>query len=421
MNILRNIDALLVSWGMPAGTADSLDQFIAFAIVLLVAFLADMVCRHVVLKAVARLVKRTKATWDDVVFDQRVMARLSHIVMPLVVYLFIPVAFQDTTRTTIVFIQNLCFVAIVCSLLLFLHSFLNAAYTVYSQTGRFRNRPLKSLVQTFQVVMWLIGGIVILSTLLGRDPLSLLAGLGASAAILTLVFKDSIMGFVSSVQLTYNDMLKVGDWIKMSKYGADGIVIEVTLNTVKVRNWDNTVTTIPPYLLVSDSFENWQAMRDSGGRRVKRSVNIDMSSVHFCSAEELDRLRRIPYLAECIDRRQRELDEQCSPDGTCVPVPSDDQRFTNLGLFRAYLTEYLRHLPVVNTELHCMVRHLQPTEHGLPVELYFFSSVKDWIPYEQIQADVFDHVLAVVPRFGLRLYQAPSGSDLRRWAAPDAR
>ena len=421
MNILRNIDTLLVSWGMPAGTADSLDQFIAFAIVLLVAFLADMVCRHVVLKAVARLVKRTKATWDDVVFDQRVMARLSHVVMPLVVYLFIPVVFQDTTRTTIVFIQNLCFVAIVCSLLFFLHSFLNAAYTVYSQTGRFRNRPLKSLVQTFQVVMWLIGGIVILSTLLGRDPISLLAGLGASAAILTLVFKGQYHGlrFQRTAHLqrhAQGGRLDKDVQVRSRRYCNRG-----DAQHRQGAQLDNTVTTIPPYLLVSDSFENWQAMRDSGGRRVKRSVNIDMTSVHFCSAEELDRLRRIPYLAECIDRRQRELDEQCSPDGTCVPVPSDDQRFTNLGLFRAYLTEYLRHLPVVNTELHCMVRHLQPTEHGLPVELYFFSSVKDWIPYEQIQADVFDHVLAVVPRFGLRLYQAPSGSDLRRWAAPDAR
>ena len=277
-----------------------------------------------------------------------------------------------------------------------------------------RDRPLKGLLQTLQVSLWSIGIIVVVAELLGKSPFSLLAGLGASAAILMLVFKDSIMGFVSGVQLSANDMLKVGDWITMPKYGADGIVIEVTLNTVKVRNFDNTITTIPPYLLVSDSFQNWRGMRESGGRRVKRSINIDMTSVRFCTPEMLEKYRKIQLLKDYIEQTEAVVEAYNKENGIDNEVLVNGRRQTNLGVFRAYLTAYLKSLPVVNTELNCMVRHLQPTDHGLPVELYFFSTIKDWIPYEGVQADVFDHVLAIIPEFDLRAFQSPSGSDLRR-------
>ena len=277
-----------------------------------------------------------------------------------------------------------------------------------------RGRPLKGLLQTLQVLLWFIGGIVVVSVLIGQSPLTLLAGLGASAAILMLVFKDSIMGFVSGVQLSANDMLKVGDWITMPKYGANGYVIEVTLNTVKVRNFDNTITTIPPYLLVSDSFQNWRGMRESGGRRVKRSINIDMTSVRFCTPEMLEKFRKINLLKDYIDQTEEVVRVYNEENHIDNEVLVNGRRQTNLGVFRAYLTAYLKSLPVVNTELNCMVRHLQPTDHGLPVELYFFSNVKDWIPYEAVQADVFDHVLAIIPEFDLRVFQSPSGADFRQ-------
>lgn len=399
MEILNSLTRLLVSMGMDAEWADSLDHFIAFAILVLVALLADYVCRRVLLRAVAKLVKKTKATWDDIVFDHRVMVRLSHVVVPLIIYLFIPVAFADTAGTTVEVIQRICLVLIIVSLLLFTQAFLNAAYTVYNETGRYRNRPLKGMVQTVQVVLWLVGGITIVGVLTGRDPLGLLAGLSALSAVAMLVFKDSIMGFVSGIQLSANNMLKVGDWIKMPKYNVDGTVTEVTLNTVKVRNWDNTVSTVPPYALVSESFENWNAMRESGGRRVKRSINIDMSTVCFCTEEMLERYRKMDLLKEYLDRTEQE---------------TDARRLTNLGVFRAYLVAYLRSLPVVNTDLHCMVRQLQPTEYGIPLELYFFSRIKDWVPYEGIQADVFDHVLAVVGEFDLRIFQLPTGEDVAK-------
>jgi miniconductance mechanosensitive channel len=270
------------------------------------------------------------------------------------------------------------------------------------------------MLQTMQVILWLVGGIVVVGELIGRDPLSLLAGLGASAAILMLVFKDSIMGFVSGVQLSANDMLKVGDWIEMPKYGANGTVIEVTLNTVKVRNWDNTITTIPPYLLVSDSFQNWRGMRESGGRRVKRSINIDMTSVRFCTPEMLAKYRKIQLLKDYVEQTEEVIEKYNVENGIDNSILVNGRRQTNLGVFRAYLTAYLKSLPDVNQELTCMVRQLQPTDRGIPIELYFFCALKDWVPYEGVQADVFDHVLAIIPEFDLQVFQSPSGRDFQR-------
>ena len=247
----------------------------------------------------------------------------------------------------------------------------------------------------------------------------LLTGLGASAAVLMLVFKDSIMGFVSGIQLSANNMLKGGDWIEMPKYEADGTVIEVTLNTVKVRNWDNTITTIPPYALVSDSFQNWRGMQESGGRRIKRSIRIDMNSVKFCTPEMLAKYRKIRLLKDYIEETERVVEEYNKEHGIDNSVLVNGRRQTNLGVFRAYLTNYLRSLPAVNQDLTCMVRQLQPTEQGIPLELYFFSSIKAWIPYEGVQADVFDHVLAIIPEFDLHVFQNPTGEDFRALSRND--
>ena len=412
MKLLKNIDQILIGWGVSPQAAMAVDEFIAFALILLLAFVADAICRKVLLKVIARIVKQTKATWDDILFDHSVMVHLSRMVAPVIIYLCIPIAFAGSTAMA--FVQRLCLIYIIVTFLSFVNSFLKAAYTVYSEMESLRGRPLKGLLQTLQVLLWFIGGIVVVSVLIGQSPLTLLAGLGASAAILMLVFKDSIMGFVSGVQLSANDMLKVGDWITMPKYGANGYVIEVTLNTVKVRNFDNTITTIPPYLLVSDSFQNWRGMRESGGRRVKRSINIDMTSVRFCTPEMLEKYRKVNLLKDYIEQTEEVVRVYNEENHIDNEVLVNGRRQTNLGVFRAYLTAYLKSLPVVNTELNCMVRHLQPTDHGLPVELYFFSNVKDWIPYEAVQADVFDHVLAIIPEFDLRVFQSPSGADFKR-------
>lgn len=419
MEILKDIDQLLVSWGMSPSLADTLDQFVAFAVVLIIAFMADALCRGILLRIVPRLVKRTKATWDDIVFDRKVMIHLSRMAAPVIIFYFVPVAFAETNSFTLDLILRFCRIYIIISLLSFINSLLKAVYNVYSEREQFRDRPLKGMLQTVQVILWFVGIIIVVSILIGKSPLSLLAGLGASAAILMLVFKDSIMGFVSGVQLSANDMLKVGDWIAIPKYGADGTVIEVTLNTVKVRNWDNTITTIPPYLLVSDSFQNWRGMRESGGRRVKRSINIDMTSVKFCTPEMLDKYRKIRLLKDYVEQTEQVVKQYNEEQGIDNSILVNGRRQTNLGVFRAYLTAYLQSLPDINQELTCMVRQLQPTDHGIPMELYFFCALKDWVPYEAVQSDVFDHVLAIIPEFDLRVFQSPSGRDFRQAFSAD--
>lgn len=417
MEILRQISEWLMSMGMSAEWANKLDQFIAFFIVLLLAFVADAICKNFVLKAVAKLVNKTKFTWDDLLFDNKVMTRMSRLVGPVVVYVLVPVAFADSSTGTVAFLMKLCLIYLILSFTVFVQAFLNALFNYYNTLEQFRNRPLKGLLQIVLVLLWFVAAIVAISVLIEKSPLSLLAGLGASAAIIMLVFKDSIMGFVSGVQLTAYDMLKVGDWISMPKYGADGPVIEVTLNTVKVRNFDNTIITIPPYVLVSDSFQNWRGMRESGGRRIKRSICIDMTSVCFCTPEMLDKYRKIQLLSDYIEQTQQVVMQYNEEHKIDNSVLVNGRRQTNLGVFRAYLNAYLRSLPDVNQELTLMVRQLQPTDRGIPIELYFFSAQKDWVPYECLQADVFDHVLAIVPEFGLRVFQSPMGADFKEFAS----
>ena len=399
------INEILLSWGFSQSWADDLTSGIILVVILAIAFLGDAICRHIILTAVARLVKKTKATWDDIVFDRKVLTHVSHLVAPILLYILLPLAISNLGLLS--FIQRICMIYIIAVFLKFISSLLTALFHVYSEKEQFRDRPLKGLLQTVQVILFFIGGIIIVSILIDKSPMVLLTGLGASAAVLMLVFKDSIMGFVSGIQLSANNMLRVGDWIQMPKYGADGTVIEVTLNTVKVRNWDNTITTIPPYALVSDSFQNWRGMQESGGRRIKRSIRIDMNSVKFCTPEMLAKYKKIQLLKDYIEETENK------EHGIDNSILVNGRRQTNLGVFRAYLTNYLKSLPTVNQDLTCMVRQLQPTEQGIPLELYFFSAIKAWVPYEGVQADVFDHVLAIIPEFDLHVFQNPTGEDFR--------
>lgn len=371
------INEILLSWGFSQSWADDLTSGIILVVILAIAFLGDAICRHIILTAVARLVKKTKATWDDIVFDRKVLTHVSHLVAPIVLYILLPLAISNLGLLS--FIQRICMIYIISVFLKFISSLLTALFHVYSEKEQFRDRPLKGLLQTVQVILFFIGGIIIVSILIDKSPMVLLTGLGASAAVLMLVFKDSIMGFVSGIQLSANNMLRVGDWIQMPKYGADGTVIEVTLNTVKVRNWDNTITTIPPYALVSDSFQNWRGMQESGGRRIKRSIRIDMNSVKFCTPEMLAKYKKIQLLKDYIEETEKVIEDYNKEHGIDNSILVNGRRQTNLGVFRAYLTNYLKSLPTVNQDLTCMVRQLQPTEQGIPLELYFFSAIKAWV------------------------------------------
>ena len=342
--MMQGVNDALLSMGVDEVWADKIDNFIILLLIIGVALLANLICRKIILRTVSKLVKQTKATWDDIVFNDKVMVNLSRMVAPILIYIAIPIAFPEHADSALLdFLRRLCMIYILAVFLRFVSALFTAVYLVYSAREQYKDKPLKGLLQTAQVVLFFIGAIIIISILIKQSPVVLLTGLGASAAVLMLVFKDSIMGFVSGIQLSANNMLKVGDWITMPKYGADGTVIEVTLNTVKVRNFDNTI--IPPYLLVSDSFQNWQGMQESGGRRVKRSINIDMTSVRFCTPEMLAKYRKIQLLKDYVDQTEKVVEQYNKEHDIDNSILVNGRRQTNLGVFRAYLTNYLKSLP----------------------------------------------------------------------------
>lgn len=404
----------LVKVGLISDTSSYLDNIVILLLIIAVTVGIDYSCRYIFLGMFKRLAKKTKNQLDDLIVDRKIINKMMHIIPAILIYILLPFAFSgEESPRVLAMLQRFCMIYIIAVSLRFINSSLNLLNDIYSKKEAFKDKPLKGFVQVLQVTVFFIGIILIISILINKSPVSLLAGLGASAAILMLVFKDTILGFVAGIQLSANDMLRAGDWITMNKYGADGTVIEVTLNAVKVRNFDNTITTIPPYALVSDAFQNWRGMSESPGRRIKRSVNIDMNSVCFCTPEMLEKFRKISLITDYIDGKEKELHEYNVEHHIDGSIWVNGRRQTNLGVFRAYLVRYLRSLPDVSKELTCMVRHLQPTETGIPIELYCFSSNKAWVEYEGIQADIFDHILAVIPEFKLSVFQNVSGADLR--------
>jgi miniconductance mechanosensitive channel len=361
------------------------------ALILLISYIMTKLFRHLVIPAVHKITSRTKATWDDYLFNEKMMTSFCRMIPPIMFYLLLPFVFNNVPQVLDILLKG-CLIYLVITTLMLVNSFLNSLYEISNEHETLRNRPLKGIYQMINLVAIGIGIILIISILIDQNAATILAGLGASAAVLMLIFKDSILGLVAGVQLSANDMLRPGDWITMPKYGADGDVLEVSLTTVKVRNFDKTITTIPPYVLVSDSFQNWRGMRETGGRRIKRSIFIDMTTVHFCSEKEKEMFASRGW-----------IDETQTKPGVQV---------VNLYVFRNYLQNYLKEHPRTHKELMIMVRQMQPTSEGLPLEIYCFSNTTVWPEYEQIQGEIFDHILAVIPEFGLRIFQRPSGNDL---------
>ena len=392
---METINDTITMWlqqlGVQPESMGTVHRIVAVAGILLLAYVAHWLCRKVVVTTVKKLTSKTQNKWDDYLFNDRVLNDFCHMVPPIVITALIPFAFPSEPMT-LAFVLKICWIYITIVVVRLICTFLTSLYTISSEHEKLKERSMKGFYQMMKLIVICVGTIIIISTLIDKDPVKILTGLGASAAILTLVFKDTIMGLVAGVQLTANDMLRPGDWITMPKYGADGSVLEVTLTTVKVQNWDKTISTIPPYALVNDSFQNWRGMRESGGRRVKRSINIDMHTVRFCTPEELETFRKEEWMQGFEATGKEEV---------------------NLYVFRHYLEHYLRTHPKVNQNLTLMIRQLQPTAEGMPIELYFFSDGTEWIPYERLQAEVFDHLLATVHQFGLKVFQSPTGLDLR--------
>lgn len=379
---------------------------------LLGAGLANWIVRRILLRVIARLVRASPMKWDDAVLGRGVLSRLVHVVPALIIAIGI-VAVPELPGAVVAVVRNVALAYVALTIALSIGNLLDAFNDLYViRSPRANQRPIKGYLQVVKIVVFVLAVVIMIATLIERSPLLLLSGFGAMSAVLLLVFKDTILSLVASVQLTGNDMLRVGDWIEMPSLGADGDVIDMALNTVKVQNWDKTITTIPTYKLISDSFKNWRGMSEAGGRRIKRALLIDQTSVRFLDQDERDALRRIALIDQYLDTQRQELQQHNAKLQAAGKDPVNNRRATNLGTFRAYITAYLRAHPDVHQGLTLMVRQLAPGPTGLPMEVYCFSRDTAWVAYENLQGDIFDHLLAVLPEFGLRLFQQPGGADV---------
>ena len=392
---MEKIIDIFADWLLRLGLTESASSLLVrigvIMTMLLVAFIIDRVCRKVIIPTIRKITAKTEFIWDDYLLGENILNDLCRFISPIVVYVLLPLAFSDGAIAEL--LMKFCRIYILLVFMKLLCSVISALYTMASEHDSLKNHSMKGFYQMLKLAVICVGTILIISILIDKNPIVLLTGLGAGTAILMLVFQDTIKGFVAGIQLIANDMLRPGDWITMPKYGADGDVIEVTLTTVKVRNWDKTIITVPPYALVNDSFQNWRGMFETGGRRIKRSINIDMNTVRFCTDKEMDTFRKQSWMQGFESTGLEEV---------------------NLYIFRHYIEYYLRHHPKVNSEMIMTVRQLQPTEHGMPIELYFFSADTAWLKYEHLQAEVFDHVLAMLHSFGLRAFQSPAGTDMQK-------
>lgn len=385
INLGSWMNGILIGWGVDPKIANTFDEMIIAALLVILAIGLDYLCQAIFVGSMKKLAQHTHYQWDSLLLKRKVVHHLVHTIPGILVYALLPLAFIRG-KGLLLLSQKICAVYIVFALLLAINGFILVFLDMYNMRQVNKNRPIKGFMQVLQVLLFFIGGIVIIAILIGKSPASLFAGLGASAAILMLVFKDTILGFVAGIQLSANDMLRPGDWITVPGSNANGIVQEITLNTVKIQNFDNTISTIPPYTLVSASFQNWRGMVESGGRRVMKSIFLDLNTIKFCTPDMLNTFRKeIPLLADY------------KPDEGVTP--------TNSQMFRVYVEKYLTSLPVVNTDLDLIISQLQSTEYGVPIQIYFFSRNKIWKEYERIQSDIFDHLLAMVPKFDLKVYQ----------------
>lgn len=379
------MNRILIDWGVEPKFADMFDETIIAVLMIALSFGLDYLCQAIFVGGMRHYTRRSPHKWNTLLMKRKVVHHLIHIVPGILIYFLLPLAFVRG-KEILDIAQKVCVVYIIVAVMLTINGMLLVMLDVYNAKGKKKNHPMKGFVQVLQVTLFFIGGIIIISVLMDKSPMSLFAGLGASAAVLMLVFKDSILGFVAGVQLSANDMLRIGDWVALPNDAANGTVEEITLNTVKIRNWDKTISTVPPYNLVNNSFQNWRGMQESGGRRVKKNIYLDLNTLKFCTSEMLDNIRKeIPLMADY--------------------QPAEGEIPTNAQLYRIYIERYLCSLPVVNQEMDLILSQLEPTTYGVPVQVYFFSRNKVWKDYERIQSDIFDHLLVIVQKFDLKLYQ----------------
>ncbi len=393
-----------------------LKMLILVGIMLFIALLLWWVAQQFINRLVNRLIKRTSTNFDDIMLEHGVFRKIGHIVPVVVISWLTPVVFTDYP-SIIPGVNRLTSIFNTLIIIRVLHYFIGALQIYLAQSIKYHDKPIASYTQLGKIVIWAVGTLILASLIIGKNPLYMFTALGAVSAVLILVFKDTILGFIASIQLSVNNMIRIGDWVSIPKYGADGDVIEINLTTVKVRNWDNTISTVPTYSFISDSFKNWRGMQESGGRRIKRAINLKMSTIRLADEEMLLRLEKIELVCEYI-RERRDLIAKHNADYRADTAASivNGRRMTNIGIFRAYIKNYLARNQNLNQEMTAMVRQLDPTEHGVPMEIYCFSKIKSWVEYETIQSDIFDHILAVVPYFDLEVFESPAGTDFQKLA-----
>lgn len=405
--MLEQLEALVRSYVVSGDAATGLSLAILILGVLVLAFAADWLIRKQLARLAARVVARTSNPWDNRLLQDGLLSRLAHFAPAIVIYISAS-AFGAAQE----WIERLAIVYMIAVSARVVNSVLFTVLSIYQESEGSRERPIQGWIQVGNIAVYAVAAIVIVSVVLDREPWGLLTGLGALSAVLLLVFRDAILGFVASISLSSNDMVRRGDWIEMPSHGADGDVIEVSLYTVKVQNFDNTITTIPTQALITNSFKNWRGMAESAGRRIKRAIHIDISTIRLCTDEMLERFESFDLIGDYLRSKRKELADYNREQGVDESQLVNGRRLTNVGTFRAYIVAYLRQHPMIHNGLTLLVRQLAPGSTGLPIEIYVFSSDKDWTNYEGIQSDIFDHLLAVAPEFGLRVYQSPSGHDL---------
>lgn len=425
MTELGNAHHWLSDWLFNIGLAPQYVSTVALgidiSILVFVAILADVLTKRVVLRAIEKVVKKSKTSFDDIFFEKRVFDALAHLAPAMVVDLGAPLVFEaypDVVEGLSKAIQLYVIVVVVWMV----SSFLDVALELSYRNPYLKDKPMLSYVQLGKLVAYAVAGVMVFSIVFSESPLVVLSAFGAAGAVLLFVFKDTILGLVASIQISVNDILRVGDWVTMDKYKADGDVIKITLNTIEIQNWDKTISTIPTYAFVSDSFKNWRGMSDSGGRRIKRSIYLSVSSIRFCDQKMLERFRNFELMGDYIELRSEEITKYNHDKGVDKTYPLNGRHLTNIGIFRVYAEKYLKNNKHLRSDMTCMVRQLAPTELGVPIEIYCFTNTVKWLEYESIQSDIFDHLLASAKLFDLEVFQRPSGSDfaqLRAATLPD--
>ena len=402
----------LVFSGMEQTAAHLLCALISIAGLLLICWTTKLITQKIIVRVIEHLIQKTKTEYDDYLIHHRFFQKLSHLV-PAVIILTLGPGLFELFPTIAEYITEIGQVYIIVVFVRSLGAIINAFHDMYNHMGYAQNRPIKGYVQMAHITVYFIAALTIVAIVFNVSLLAVFTSLGAVAAVLLLIFKDTILGITASIQLSANDMVKIGDWISMPSHNADGVVTEITLYAVKVQNWDKTISTIPPYELVSKSFTNWKGMSEAGARRIKRSISIDMKSVKFCTPEMLGKFRRIKLIENYIDEKSQEVEAFNKSHNWDLSNPVNGLRLTNIGVFRKYLETYLLNHPMTHKEMTLLVRQLQPTDAGIPIEVYVFVNNPAWAIYENVQSDIFDHILAIVPEFELRVFQSPSGDDFK--------